>query len=150
MIRVALLLILTVIMAGCVSTRNRHGYVIERGESELTATVGLDSKDSIIARYGEPSVRPPMDDDVWYYISTATNARAFYNADTTNRSIVAFKFDEEGKVMEIAQYSLEDGIPVNLVDRETPTRGKELTILEQLLGSVGQLPAVTGTEGNGP
>ncbi len=150
MIRVALVLTLTILIAGCVSTRNRHGYVMERGESELSADVGIDSKDSIIARYGEPSVRPPLNDDVWYYISTATNARAFYNPDTTNRTIVAFKFDEEGKVIEVAEYDLEDGIPVNLVDRETPTRGKELTIIEQLLGSVGQLPAITEGQGNGP
>ena len=37
---------------------------------------------------------------------------------------------------------LDDGQDVAMSDRETPTRGRELTILEQLLGNVGrgQLP----------
>ena len=37
---------------------------------------------------------------------------------------------------------LEDGQRVSMNDRETPTRGRQLTILEQLLGNVGrgQLP----------
>jgi hypothetical protein len=29
-------------------------------------------------------------------------------------------------------------VAVSLVDRETPTRGKELTVLQQLIGNVGR------------
>ena len=45
-----------------------------------------------------------------------------------------------GLVSDVAEYGLEDGRVVAIADRETPTRGRELTFLEQLLGNVGRLP----------
>jgi outer membrane protein assembly factor BamE (lipoprotein component of BamABCDE complex) len=131
---------MVLLAAGCVSTRARHGYVIERGESALEAQVGVDTRESVLARYGEPSVRPALSDDVWYYITSATNSRAFYNTETTQRQVVAFAFDDDGQVTGVETYDLSDGRSVDLVDRETPTRGKELSFLEQLIGGVGQLP----------
>ncbi|WP_036766615.1 outer membrane protein assembly factor BamE [Parvularcula oceani] len=132
--------LMVLLAAGCVSTRARHGYVIERGESALEAQVGVDTRESVLARYGEPSVRPALSDDVWYYITSATNSRAFYNTETTQRQVVAFAFDDDGQVTGVETYDLSDGRSVDLVDRETPTRGKELSFLEQLIGGVGQLP----------
>ena len=35
-------------------------------------------------------------------------------------------------------YTLKDGKAIAFNDRETPTRGREMTVLEQLLGSVGR------------
>ncbi|MEM9421006.1 MAG: outer membrane protein assembly factor BamE [Pseudomonadota bacterium] len=127
-------------LSACVSTRGRHGYVIERGETELEAMQGLDTKESVLARYGEPSMRAALTDDVWYYTSSTTNQRAFYRAQTTSREVVAFSFDGEGSVAKIERYSLADGENINIVDRVTRTRGKELSILEQLIGGVGQAP----------
>lgn len=127
-------------LTACVSTRSRHGFIMERGETELSAEVGIDSRESVLARYGEPTLRPALNDNTWYYVTTTTNARAFLRTRTTNRNVVAFHFNPEGTVTAIDNYGLEDGMDVNLVGRETPTRGKELTFWEQLLGSVGQLP----------
>ena len=55
----------------------------------------------------------------------------------------------------VNQYSLKDGKLIAFNGRETPTRGRELTIFEQLLGTVGRgaglLPnQVEGTPGNRP
>ncbi|MBB4659671.1 outer membrane protein assembly factor BamE [Parvularcula dongshanensis] len=140
--RTLLLLALTLSLTACVSTRARHGYVIERGEDSLQAEVGIDTRESVLARYGEPSVRPAMSNDVWYYVSSATNSRAFYETQTTQRQVVAFNFDDEGRVASIDNYTLADGRDVNIVGRETPTRGKELSFLEQLIGGVGQMPGI--------
>ena len=141
MVRNIVLLVMVLVLSACVSTRSRHGFLAERGETEIIAEVGVDTKDSVLARYGEPSVRPALNNDTWYYITTTTNARAFYNARTTNRAITAFQFDPQtGSVTEVVKYSLDDAINVNLVDRETPTKGKELSFWEQLMGSVGTIP----------
>lgn len=140
MFRLIGLFLVVVALTACVSTRARHGYIIERGETELTAEVGIDSKESIIARYGEPTLRPALNDNTWYYIASRSNARAFYETQTTSREIVAFSFDQDGSVVSVDKLDLDDGQSISLVGRETPTRGKELTFLEQLMGSVGSLP----------
>lgn len=131
-------LALATLTTACVSVRDSHGYVIERGETELEALQGVDTKESVLARYGEPSVRPALSDDVWYYISSTSNSRAFLPTETTSRRVVVFAFNEEGVVEDVLDFDLEDGQQVRLSDRVTRTRGKELTFLEQLVGGVGR------------
>ncbi|NRA30517.1 MAG: outer membrane protein assembly factor BamE [Parvularculaceae bacterium] len=141
------------ILSGCVSTRSQHGYVVEFGETGLDALPGIDSKESILARFGEPSVRPPMNDDTWYYITQRTNARAFFQTQVYERDVVAFQFDGDGMVAEVARLDLADGTNIDIIGRTTATRGRELSLLQQLLGGVGQAaggPVSTAATGGGP
>ncbi|MEE2691904.1 MAG: outer membrane protein assembly factor BamE [Pseudomonadota bacterium] len=129
------------LLDGCVSVRTSHGYLLERGETKLTAEPGFDTKDSVLARYGEPSMIGTFDPDSWYYMTSADAARAFFKPKATYRAIVAFHFDDEGVVKEVENLDLSDGMDVKIASRTTPTRGKELSFWEQLLGNVGKLPA---------
>ena len=137
-------------LSACVSTRQQHGYVMERGEATLDAQVGIDTRESVLARYGEPSLRPALSDDVWYYVTSGTNSRAFFDTETIRRQVTAFAFDAEGHVAAVESYGLEDGKPVELVGRETPTRGKELSFIEQLMGGAGQIPGLPGGQQGQP
>lgn len=127
--------------SGCVSVRSSHGYILERGETELTGRVGLDTKDSIIAKYGEPSMIGTFDPNAWYYLASFDQSRAFFRPRVKDRAVVAFKFDETGLVKSVDTLTVDEGMAVKMASRETPTRGKELSVWEQLLGNVGQLPA---------
>jgi outer membrane protein assembly factor BamE (lipoprotein component of BamABCDE complex) len=56
-----------------------------------------------------------------------------------DQQVVAISFDKQSeKVKDIKRYGLKDGKQVAFVERETPTRGKELTVLEQLFGNFGR------------
>ena len=90
-----------------------------------------------------------FDTNAWYYMTSQERSRAFFRPKTTIREVVAFKFDDSGSVTDVQTYTLADGMNIKMVSRETPTRGKELTFWEQLLGNVGQLPAggVGGQQG---
>lgn len=149
-----LLLLTSFVLAaasGCVSVRTSHGYVLERGDTALTAEPGLDTKESVLAKYGEPSMMGTFDRDSWYYMSSVDQARAFFRPRTQRREIIAFRFDDEGTVSEVETLTLEDGMKIASVSRTTPTRGKELGFWEQLLGNVGQLPTeMTQGPGGGP
>ncbi len=147
MIRVLFFATCLALVSGCVSVRSNHGYVLERDQTELTAEIGLDTKESVLAKYGEPSMIGTFNRDAWYYLNSADAARAFFRPDTKRRTVIAFHFDQEGVVEDMAEYDLEDGENLRLVSRVTPTRGKELNFWEQLLGNVGQLPAGIGQQG---
>jgi outer membrane protein assembly factor BamE (lipoprotein component of BamABCDE complex) len=127
--------------SGCVSVRTSHGYILERGESEVTGRVGLDTKESILAKYGEPSMIGTFDPNAWYYLASFDQSRAFFRPRVTDRAVVAIRFDDTGLVKTVDKVAVDEGIAVKMASRETPTRGKELSIWEQLLGNVGQLPA---------
>lgn len=139
-------------LEGCVSVRTNHGYVLERGETALEAKAGLDTKESILAKYGEPSLIGTFDPNAWYYLNSRDAGRAFFKPKVTQRTVVAFRFDQEGYVSKVENIDLKDGYDVDSVARVTRTRGKELSFWEQLLGNVGQLPAgaLGGGAQNGP
>jgi len=148
--RICMLFLCFLSLQACVSVRSSHGYVLERDQEELTAQIGLDTKESVLAKYGEPSMIGTFDRNVWYYLNSADAARAFFKPKVQRRHVVSFHFDSEGAVEDIRKWDMSDGDKVKLVSRITPTRGRELNFWEQLFGNIGQLPAGLGQEGPVP
>lgn len=127
------------LVSACNPTLRSHGFRYPDGEvPELTP--GEDTQSSVLATLGNPSTRGTFEQDTWYYISATREYLAYLRPDTRERRIVAVRFDENGVVAAVDEYGLDDGRVVAFEDRETPTRGRELTLLEQLLGNVGRLP----------
>ena len=62
--------------------------------------------------------------------------------------VVVVHFDNEGTLRDVRRYTLEDGMVVDPVTRRTPSPGKELTFLEQLLGNVGKFNRMPGQRAN--
>ena len=83
-------------------------------------------------------------------LETEQERYAFFHPDVTKRQILAVEFNDDGKVADIRKYGIEDGQVIALVDRETPSRGKEMTLLQQLFGNMGGLPAGVPGAQNGP
>ena len=148
--RVILFIALAASLQACVSIRTNHGYVLERDQSELNAKAGFDTKESVLAKFGEPSIIGTFDRNAWYYLNSTDTSRAFFRPKTKARTVVAFHFGNDGKVENVETFELDDSLDVKMVSRVTPTRGKELNFWEQLLGNVGQLPAGVGQQGPVP
>lgn len=138
----------------CNPVLRTHGYVPTK---ELPQSVNpeTDTKSSVLTRLGNPSVKSTFDekieDDVWYYITSIRQRYAYLRPQIEDRTITAIHFNPDGQVTKVAEYGLEDGVPVNYVDRKTPTRGRELSALEQIFGTIGRLPTdrLTGANGQG-
>ncbi len=65
--------------------------------------------------------------------------RAFLKPTETERQVVAIRFDANNQVESFGHYGLEDGRIINFSNRETPTRGREMTILQQLISNAGNV-----------
>jgi outer membrane protein assembly factor BamE (lipoprotein component of BamABCDE complex) len=101
--------------------------------------VGTDTKSTVRARLGSPSASSTFDPNVWYYMAQVKQRVAFRRPQVTAREVTAVTFNKESEVVEsVNTYTLKDGKVIAYNDRETPTRGREMTILEQLLGNVGR------------
>lgn len=135
--------------AACAPTVGRHGFQpVDVSPSEIVA--GTDTRATVLARLGSPSAVSTFEDNIWYYISQTTEKYTYNRAQISDRSVTAITFSEtDDRVVDVRTLGLEDGQEVAMNERETPTRGREMTILEQLLGNVGraQLPS---TEDNVP
>ena len=101
--------------------------------------VGEDTKSTVLAHLGSPSSVSTIDPNVLFYISPVSEHQAFYQSKTIRRDVVAVSFNkEDDKVAKIDTLSLKDGRLIAFNGRETPTRGRQLSVLEQIIGTLGQ------------
>lgn len=135
----AVVLALAIGVSACNPVLRSHGHRYNLGE-EPEILVAEDTQQTVLQRFGNPSTRGLFDDDTWYYISATRENIAYLRPATRDRRILAVSFDEDGIVSEVNEYGLDDGRVVAYNDSETPTRGRELSIIEQILGNVGTLP----------
>ena len=100
--------------------------------------VGQVSKNEVLEFLGSPSTKATFNDNDWYYVSEKISTRAFFHHKVINRKVLIIQFDKRDIVKKITQLSLKDGEKIEMVDRITPTAGKEMTILKQIFGNVGR------------
>ena len=137
-------------IAGCAPIVDSHGFVTSDAKP-VSVETGTDNKTTILTRYGNPSQVGVFNEQVWYYIGYVQTQQLFFKPRTQSREITAISFDEDDKVAEVRRYALTDGKVFAYDERTTPTRGREVTFLEQLFGSVGRSTVnLPGTEPNLP
>ncbi len=102
---------------------------------------GVQNRQDVVELLGSPSTISTFEDRKWYYIGQKSTQFAYHRPKILERSILVVTFDGTGYVDGKAVYSLEDGRDIDPVARITPTEGRELTVLQQLLGNVGRLPS---------
>jgi outer membrane protein assembly factor BamE (lipoprotein component of BamABCDE complex) len=125
----------TVLMsAACAPVITQRGYLADP-DTVGSIDVGKDTKTSVQKRLGDPSTEATFSSDGWYYISSTEKQVAFFTPTILKRSILAVYFDKDGTVTDLRRFSLKDGHVVDFASRVTPTKGRELTFLQQLFNS---------------
>ena len=139
-------------LAGCAAVQNQRGYVPDM-QAMQSVQIGTDTKETVSKKLGNPTTVATFSSDTWYYISAHVEQNAFFAPRPTERNIVAVEFAKDGKVADMHKYSLADGRVVDFVGRETPTRGREMTLIQQIFnavpGQIGQSAPTQTTPGGG-
>ncbi|MCF6221199.1 MAG: outer membrane protein assembly factor BamE [Robiginitomaculum sp.] len=126
-------------LSACNPTLRNHGYIPTKDKPQAVDTES-DTKASVLARLGNPSIKSTFDENTWYYLTSVRERLAYLRPITSERTITAITFNDDGQVKKVAEYGIENGQYVNFSDRETPTRGRELSVLEQIFGTIGRIP----------
>ena len=135
-----LFIALVFLSASCSPIVENRGYVFDEkllDQIKVNETISNDVMDIL----GSPSTTSAIDASTWYYIYSKAETVAFYHPTVTDRRVLAVSFDDDDKVNNLKYYGLEEGKIISYVDRTTPTRGRELTVLQQLFGNLGRLGA---------
>jgi outer membrane protein assembly factor BamE (lipoprotein component of BamABCDE complex) len=124
-------------LGACEAVVDHRGFSPTPGSVEKLDT-GTQSREDVIRLIGTPSAVATFNPNVWYYISQQQETLAFFKPAITEQHVLQLTFNDAGRLTTLKSYDLKDGEDVAMVSRVTPTAGKELTILEQLLGNVGK------------
>lgn len=140
---------IALILTACGPVRTYHGYLAdEKIPSQVKPDE--DTRSTVLAQLGSPSSTAPFHENVWFYMTTEATQFAYQRKRTKARTVVGIAFDESDVVSEVATYDLTDGQIIQYARRETPTRGRELGILEQVFGNIGALPSNLPGNEEGP
>ena len=124
--------------AACAPITSFSGFqAIESDPKDVK--VGADTKSTVRGKLGSPSATATFDANTWFYMNQIKQRVAFREPQIISRNVTAISFNKDSEAVEsVNNYTLKDGKVIAFNGRETPTRGRELTILEQLLGNVGR------------
>lgn len=98
---------------------------------------GVHKRQDIESMLGTPSTVATFDKEIWYYIGGRVKTVSFFTPEVLERKVLTVRFDETG-VVEAVTASEAPTETMQVVERETPTKGKDLTIIQQLIGNIGR------------
>jgi len=130
-------LALPLAVAGCESIVDQRGFAATPGSVEKLE-IGAQSREDVVRLIGSPSTVATFNPNVWYYITQKQEYYAFFKPAMLEQNVMQLSFNESGRLTTIKRYDLADSRDIDMVSRITPTAGKEMTVLEQILGNVGR------------
>jgi outer membrane protein assembly factor BamE (lipoprotein component of BamABCDE complex) len=141
-------LALPLALAGCEQLLDLRGFAPTPGSVEKLE-IGAQSREDVVRLIGSPSSVATFNPNVWYYISQKQETWAFMKPVMVEQNVMQLNFNDSGRLTAIKRYELTDSRDIEMVSRITPTAGKELTILEQIMGNVGRFsgPRQEGSPG---
>lgn len=140
---------LAAVTTGCSPVQTYNGFRPDRNNAEIPdPQVGVDTRETVLQRFGSPSTTAVFDSTAWYYLSAVQERIAFFEPRTIERRVMVVRFDGE-TVAAVEKFGLERGRLIAYDNHVTPTRGRELSVIEQLLGSVGNTPPIRPEEEQG-
>ncbi|MEJ0058989.1 MAG: outer membrane protein assembly factor BamE [Terricaulis sp.] len=143
----AALLVFAAAGAACAPVRSHSGFRADYNNADIpTPQVGVDTVDTVTQRFGTPSTTAVFDQTTWYYVASDQQRIAFYTPRVTGQRVMVVKFDAENKVSSVENYGLERGRVIAYNDNVTPTRGRELGVIEQIFGNIGSTPPIRSEE----
>ncbi len=132
----AVVLALTPALSSC----NSSSQVLSHGFQASDDTIDLvpvgSSREQVLLALGTPSTTLTQNSETFYYISQKKKRTlAFAKPKLIDQKVLAIYFDKDQTVSQLANYGLKDGKVFDYISRTTPTGGRDLTFLGQILGA---------------
>jgi outer membrane protein assembly factor BamE (lipoprotein component of BamABCDE complex) len=135
-------------VAGCASDIAQRGH-LPTPEQIAQIQPGSTTREDVVKIIGSPSSTATFDDKTWYYISRRTKQVSFFSPTVLDQQVFIVSFNDKGVVKSVGHKALADGESISPAPGATPSRGRELTFLEQLLGNVGKFNNGAPSNGRG-
>jgi outer membrane protein assembly factor BamE (lipoprotein component of BamABCDE complex) len=131
-------LLIVVLVMGCTPGIVTRGHFVDE-DMVKKLTVGKQGKTDVLLLLGSPSTTSTFDKNIWFYIGQKTQKVAFFTPDVVAHQVVALSFNPTTEVLDaLVLKGMDDKKDLTPIRESTPTAGKRLTVLEQLVGNLGK------------
>lgn len=127
-------------LAACAPVYRNHGF-IPAAEDLSQVVVGQTTVDDLQGLIGRPSAQGLLTGSGWYYVGSRWRHYGALAPREISREVVAVSFDPAGTVTNVERFGLERGRVVVLSRRVTEGGVTEISLIGQLLGSLGNFQA---------
>ena len=136
------LLISALCLLGCTPTVATRGNLVSETKFPQVQA-NKSTRADVLQFWGPPTTTSSFDQNTWYYIGETTSQKGIFAPEVEKRRLIAVKFDpkDNNTVTEISDLDPKQARDIKLVDRTTPTAGKEYTVLQQFVGNIGKYNA---------
>jgi outer membrane protein assembly factor BamE (lipoprotein component of BamABCDE complex) len=132
-----LLISLPLLLASCTPMVDARGHSADALDISQVVK-GQTRAEDVVALLGSPTTVSGFGDETWYYITQKQERVGLFAREVTAQQVLAIQFNTDKTVREIGEFTMEEGKPVQMVSRTTPTEGHDLTFIEQMLGNLGR------------
>ena len=128
------------LLAGCTETINTRGNL---PDPKVVAQIepGRHTRTDIQQLLGTPSTVATFEKEIWFYIGGRVMSKSFSEDVVLERRVLSIRFNKRGIVSKLDNLDATRIARIEFVERETPTKGKDLTILQQMIGNIGRFGA---------
>jgi len=122
-------------VSGCTPLVATRGNLVD--DQRLSKVqVGTSTRDDVRGVLGTPTATGTVDPNTWYYIGRVTEQNAFFTPEVVKQRILRARFDPEGKLSAMDEISGDEAQDIEPNERITPTVGRDVTFIEQILGNL--------------
>ncbi|MGB1361082.1 MAG: outer membrane protein assembly factor BamE [Alphaproteobacteria bacterium] len=113
-----------------------HGFAPDKQDVKNISNSNS-TKQDILNEYGQPFVKSTANTNMWYYISYQTEQYGFGKKEFKKFNLVAIEFNND-TVAKVSHFDKNHLKNIEFSDKKTDTSGKELGILDQIIGNIGK------------
>jgi outer membrane protein assembly factor BamE (lipoprotein component of BamABCDE complex) len=132
-----LAVVATTCLTACVPTVSNRGNM-PTPQDIARLQPGVTSRTDVLTLLGTPTSTSTFDKNIWYYIGQRTEQVSFFRPEVVAHQAIGVSFDNAGTLDAIVVSGKDKYNPVSPISKATPTAGKKLTLIEQMIGNVGR------------
>ena len=125
-----------IMISACSAQYHAHGYMPPQEDVDALV-IGVDTQERVAESLGVPSSGGLTHENAYFYVKSQMQQGALGRPTEVDREVLMLSFNKQGVLKNIERFGLKDGHVVSLEQRVTKTAGPELSLIRQIIGSVG-------------
>jgi len=101
--------------------------------------IGQQTREQVRAILGPPTIQQQFRGDGWYYVGERTKNVAFFLPEIIERKVIFITFDAKDVVQSIDMRDATEETVVTIVERKTPTLGRDPSLFKELFSTFGKI-----------